>query len=99
MSELLTPGHFIPHVNKAFRVQGGRHAMTLTQVDVRRMQDWEAAVAPRQPFTLIFSGPPGDVLSEGMHVLEVENGPSFELYVIPIHTPARDRQDYQAAFN
>jgi hypothetical protein len=32
-------------------------------------------------------------------VLEVEGGPSFTLYVIPVHTPARDRQDYQAAFN
>jgi hypothetical protein len=99
MSEFLTPEHFKPHVDKVFRVKGGRHTLILTQVDVRHMRDWEAAVVPRQPFTLIFSGPPGDVLSEGPHVLEVENGPSFELYIIPIHTLARDRQEYQAAFN
>jgi hypothetical protein len=48
---------------------------------------------------LIFRGPAGDLLREGLYVLEVEGGPSFELYVIPVHTPARDRQDYQAAFN
>jgi hypothetical protein len=54
---------------------------------------------PRPPFTLIFAGPPGDVLPEGEYAFEVEGGPAFEFYVMPIHTPARDRQDYQAAFN
>ena len=38
-------------------------------------------------------------MREGLYVLEVEDGPSFMLYVIPVHTPARDRQDYQAAFS
>jgi hypothetical protein len=39
------------------------------------------------------------VLPEGLYTFDVENGPSFELYVMPIHTPARDRQDYQSSFN
>ena len=55
--------------------------------------------APRPPFTLIFSGPPGDVLREGLYTLEVEGGPSFDLYVIPVHTPVLGRQDYQVAIN
>jgi len=99
MPEQLKPDHFTPHVKKIFRVKGGRHALTLTEVDVRRLQDWEAALVARQPFTLIFAGPAGDVLPEGLYVFDVEEGPSFELYVMPIHTFARDRQDYQAAFN
>jgi hypothetical protein len=99
MSEILTPEHFQPHVNKVFRVKGGRHALTLANVEVRELQDWEAKMALRQPFNLIFHGPAGEVLAEGMRTLEVEGGPAFELYVIPIQTPARDRQDYQAPFN
>jgi hypothetical protein len=94
MAETLTPEDFLPHVEKVFRVKGGRHALTLTHVEVS-----SAAGAPRQPFNLIFSGPPGDVLPEGVHVMEVADGPQFELYVMPIHTADRGRQDYQSAFN
>src|SRR5262249_51163090 len=99
MQEHLTPDHFLDHVNKTFRVKGGGHAFTLTRVEQRRMEEWEISEGLRQPFNLIFRGPPGNVLREGLYTLEVEGGPSFELYVIPIHTAARDRQNYQAAFN
>lgn len=99
MAEQLAPEHFLPHVDKIFRVAGGRHAFTLTAVETRRMEEWEAKNVPRQPFNLIFRGPPNDVLAEGLYTLEVEGGPSFELYVMPIHTPDRSRQDYQSAFN
>ena len=98
MSEDLTADHFVPHVDKTFRIRGGRHAFTLSRVDGPA---GAASLAPgvRHPFNLIFSGPPGDVLQEGLYTVDVENGPHFQLYIIPIRTPARDRQDYQAAFN
>jgi hypothetical protein len=99
MTEQLTPDHFRPHVDKVFRVNGTHHAFTLTRIETRRREDWEPEMGLREPFNLIFRGPPGDVLREGLYVLEVEDGPSFTLYVIPVHTPARERQDYQAAFN
>jgi hypothetical protein len=99
MTEQLTPETFLPHVNKAFRVKGGRHVLTLTRVDIRRLEEREAAGVRRLPFTLIFRGPAGDVLREGLYKLEIEGGPTVELYVIPVQTFARDRQDYQAVFN
>ena len=95
MSEQLTSEHFIPYLNRVFRVDGGHHALTLTQVDAPR----QAPSAPRQPFTLIFCGPPGDVVTEGMHTLAVEEDRSFALYLIPVQTPSAERQDYQAVFN
>ena len=99
MTEQLTPQHFLPHVEKVFRVEAGRHALTLAAVNRRRLDDHEAEMGLREPFNLIFSGPSGDVLPEGMYRLAVEDGPSFELYVMPIHTPRRDCQNYQASFN
>jgi hypothetical protein len=99
MSESLTPEHFRPHIDKVFRVQGGRHGLTLTTVDVGSAAVTLANGAPRQFFNVIFRGPPGDVLSEGLYTLEADGGPSFELYVMPIYTRASDRQDYQATFN
>jgi len=99
MQEQLTPEDFLAHVDKTFRVKGGEHALTLARVEQRRLEEWETSEGLRQPFNLIFRGPPGNVLREGLYTLEVEGGPAFELYVIPIHTPTRDRQNYQAAFN
>lgn len=97
--ELMSRDLFDPHVKKVFRVKGGHHALTLHQIDARKLEDWEADLRLREPFNLIFRGPAGDVLPEGTYTLDVEEGPSFELYVIPIHTPFPGRQDYQASFN
>jgi hypothetical protein len=99
MSEPLTPERFIPYLNRVFRVTGGRHALTLKQVDAPPVGDLPSQGMPRQPFILIFCGPPDDVLAEGMHTLAVEEGRSFALYLIPVQTPSADRQDYQAVFN
>ena len=97
MTDPLSPQLFLPHVDTRFRVRGGRHVLTLIRVDALSAE--HAKGAPRPPFTLIFSGPPGDVLREGLYTLELEGGPSFDLYVIPVHTPVLGRQDYQVAIN
>ena len=39
------------------------------------------------------------IAPEGMHRITLEGGASFDLYLIPIHTPSRDHQDYQIVFN
>jgi hypothetical protein len=95
MTEPLTPETFLPHVEKTFRVTDGRHALKLCRVEALP----KAEISPRQPFNLIFSGPPGEVLREGLYTFEVEDGAVFDLYIIPVHTQELGRQDYQAAFN
>lgn len=99
MTEMLTAETFLPHVNKVFRVKGGRHALTLNQVEPHKTEQSELDAFGRQSFTLLFSGPPGDVLPQGLYDLEVDGGPAFHLHVIPIRTLVRNRQDYQAVFN
>jgi hypothetical protein len=99
MTEQLTAEHFHPHVTKVFHVRGGRHALTLTALEGFDLSEAQPQLLSRPPFTLIFAGPPDDVLPEGEYAFEVEGGPAFAFYVMPIHTLARDRQDYQAVFN
>ena len=99
MSEVLTADMFQPHVNKQFRVKDGRHALTLNRVELHKTEQSEVDAFGRQSFTLLFSGPPGDVLPQGFYTLEADGGLSFQLHVIPIRTLVRDRQDYQAVFN
>lgn len=94
----LTAETFAPHVGASFQVEGGHHVLSLSEVE--RLQK-EPGLSDQyvQPFVLVFSGPPGDVLAEGMHTIKVEDGTAYDLYLIPIHTPEPGRQDYQAVFN
>ena len=48
MAEQLTPEHFHPHLDKVFRVQGGRHALTLAEVQARQLSEAERKVVRRQ---------------------------------------------------
>jgi hypothetical protein len=98
-SNPLTPELFLPYVGKLFRVRDGRHELTLTKVDVSRFSGEQAKLLSRPPFTLIFFGPPRDVLQEGLYTFDVAGEAQFEIYVMPIATPLATRQDYQAVFN
>jgi hypothetical protein len=99
MSEPLTSEHFRPHLNKVFRIEDDGRTFTLTRVDSGHPDSYALPPGMRRPFNLIFDGPVGDVVPAGLYTLRVEDGPSFDLYVMPIYTPAAGRQDYQAAFN
>ncbi len=89
-------GHedFAPHVNKPFGFVGWVGTLRLARVDL-----FQSAAGPRQPFALIFEGTGGDVLPEGLYTAVIDGVPGMALYIMPIHTPAAGRQDYQAVFN
>jgi hypothetical protein len=88
--DVLRHEDFAPHVNKLFRFEGWHGALRLTAIESREAH---------RSFTLLFQGPPGDVLPEGLHIATVDDAQRFEFYIMPIHTPAAGRQDYQAVFN
>jgi hypothetical protein len=97
MANPVTHEDFAPHVNKLFRFRGRHNVLRLAVVDVTAQPSFPGQ--QRKPFLLIFHGPRGDVLPEGMYTAEIENGPIIEFHIMPIHTVAPDRQDYQAIFN
>jgi hypothetical protein len=97
MSAPLTNEDFQPHVGRDFRFGGQPQVLRLTQIDVKDHPPLPGM--DYMAFTLIFAGPRGDVLPEGFYVAEVEGGVRFDFYILPIHTPAPDRQEYQAVFN
>jgi len=84
-------------VNKQFRFSGWHGSLRLARIEQPARPG--PADADRAPFTLIFQGVRGDVLPDGMRTATAEDGSRFEIYIMPIHTPATDRQDYQAVFN
>jgi hypothetical protein len=94
MSQLSQHEEFAPYVGKRFSFEGQPVVLVLAKVEAQA-----AGYSGRTPFILIFHGPAGDVLPEGLHTAQIEGGPFTAFYVAPIHTVARDRQEYQAVFN
>ena len=78
---------FQPFIGATLAVAGGPDLL-LAQVDVRRAG-----------FILLLQGPAEPVLAEGIHTLTVPGGSSWELYMMPVQTMGRDRQDYQVVCN
>jgi hypothetical protein len=99
LAEQLTADDFAPFLDKHFSTAGGPETFMLVKIERQPQPSASDAAEFRIPFILIFRGPPEQVLREGLYVFNVEAGPRFEFYVMPIHTPSRDRQDYQAVFN
>ena len=97
MAKELSCDDFTPHLERSFTVAGQVH--TLVLVSAALLEGSPGAQAARQPFILIFRGPPGEVLPEGMHTLEAEDRTAFTFYIMPIHTPSAKFQDYQVVFN
>lgn len=52
----------------------------------------------RKPFLIVLSGPKQPLVRPGSYMCEIEGGPTYELFLLPIHTVATDRQDYQSVF-
>jgi len=99
MTRILRHEDFAPHVNKQFRFSGWHGSLRLARIEQPARPVAADGDAARAPFTLIFQGVRGDVLPDGMQMATAEDGSRFEFYIMPIHTPAADRQDYQAIFN
>jgi hypothetical protein len=97
-AEILLIDDFDPYVGRLFHFEGTPYAFPLDHIVCKRERPQFPGY--RMPFTLIFRGPrEQQVLPEGLYECKVEDGPSFSIYVAPIHTPAPDRQHYQAVFN
>lgn len=97
MDEPLHHEDFTPYVGKWFGFAGQHVVLQLATITPNP----HAAIpgSTRTPFTLVFHGPVGDILPEGLHRAQIEDGPALEVYVMPIHTVVAGRQDYQAVFN
>lgn len=97
MAEFLEVHHFEPLVGKNVRFKGTRYVMPLTKV-IKGQKFMEGA--KRDPFILIFRAPKErEHMPEALYECEFEDGPTYQIYVLPTHTLDREWQDYQAIFN
>ncbi len=102
MLDKLTVEDFAPHVGTEFlcRLQdGSAYALKLVEATPYSTQGGRAT-APnrRQPFSLIFLGPPEPILPQAIYPLEHAGMETLPIFIVPI---GREPEgiEYQAVFN
>jgi hypothetical protein len=96
MSDAINAETFARYVGGQASLQNG-HALTL--VAVHPHQSIRTDATPRSSFSLHLRGAAAPIVVEGLYRFTFEDGASFELYLIPVHSPSREHQDYQIVFN
>lgn len=87
---------FEPHLGKSFRFPGWHGVLRLAAIQDVSVHGVSSDMRP--PFVAIFQGPPNNVLAQGVYDAATDDGVELCFHIMPIHTPAADRQDYQALF-
>ncbi len=100
--ESLTAGSFDEHVSTVFRLQNAGEPLPLELVEVQRASyaDDPAAVGPhgrREPFSLVFRGPPTPYAPQGTHQLQHDSLGRIDLFLVPLGPDASGMR-YQAVF-
>lgn len=100
--EPVTMEEFEPYLGRDFNVQNTDVPVTLKLIEIE--DSTKGRLWPKKlpkPFLMIFAGPPERILLEGLRILQVPGGPTFQLYVIPIltHDPGATGQKYQVVIN
>ena len=92
----LTVEDFKPYEGRTVRLKDFDFTLKLSAVE-----GGDGPLQPgstRAPFLLVLSGPKQPLVRPGSYMCDIEDGPSYELFLLPIHTAAADRQDYQSVF-
>jgi hypothetical protein len=86
---------FAPLVGSAFRVTDGSRAVELVLDDVSALRSSPRNVA----FSLVFSGPADQPITQGEFHFEPAAGTGFDLFIVPIGVTADGRREYEAIVN
>lgn len=103
MLETLTPGSFEEHVGSRFRLSlEGQEPLELELGEISRYEENPDFLARKQPFSLIFFGPPRPILPQAIYPLEHPALGRLEVFLVPIGPDPRGKKSgmrYEAAFN
>jgi hypothetical protein len=95
----LTAEYFNPLIRSQclLRVPDSGGQMPLTLVSAKPSPLPGANVERRQPFSLMFHGPPDVRLPQGTYLISLPNGESMEVFIVPVAGDS-EKRTYQAVF-
>jgi hypothetical protein len=91
----LTIAHFAAHLNERFTVGDGTTQTELALVEASPRGGGRPG--GRQPFALLFHGPPAPILPQAMYRFEHPALPPLDIFIVPVG-PDGDRMRYEAIF-
>jgi hypothetical protein len=90
----LTAATFEPHIGSAFAIGDAPAQIELVLESVTRLGDRPGG---REPFSLLFHGPPQPVLAQAIQRLEHPSLGVLEIFVVPL-APVGGASRYEAIF-
>jgi hypothetical protein len=102
MLDKLSANDFLKYLNGTFYLSSDSgERIEAELIEVTEIGTSEAPVdsnKKRNPFSIVFSGPPQPVLPQGMHALQHTEMGLLSLFVVPIGTDKKGMR-YEAVFN
>lgn len=98
MLESVTVETFAPHVGSTFRIVPSAGPAIEAELAEARVLGTLAPAAPRQPFSVIFSGPLTPILPQRIYRVEHPVVAPMDVFLVPIG-PDGGRMRYEAIFS
>jgi hypothetical protein len=93
----LTADDFEPLVGTSFILQDGNGAEVPLTLDSMRRTNGNIARVTRQPFALLFKGPPGRVLPQHIYLVRHPQMGALEIFIVPVGA-SPEYVEYEAVF-
>ena len=99
MLDKLTVYDFVKHVDSTFTVAiGGKKTQKWKLIEATDVRS-DGGTAPRHAFSLLFSGPGGSLVEQGVYKLKHAKLRNMEILVVPVIAAGGKKMHYQAIFN
>ena len=100
MLDKLTHHDFTKHLDSTFTVAiGGKKTQKWKLIEATDSASHSGGTAKRQPFSLLFSGPGGSPVEQGVYKLKHPKMKNMEIMVCPVAAAGGKRMHYEAIFN
>ncbi len=97
MLETVTHSHFARCLHQVFAVLIANETINLMLIEAKTLGTARSEGAARDPFSLIFRGPPTPVLPQAICQLEHEDLGVLEIFLVPVG-PDSEGMRYEAIF-
>lgn len=99
MLDKLTHSHFRKHLNATFTVAtGAKKTQKWKLIEVNQLRS-DSGNLNRHPFSLLFSGPGGSPVAQGVYKVKHAGMKNMEILVVPVAAEGGKEMHYEAIFN
>ena len=100
MLDQLTHHDFAKHLDTTFTVAiGGKKTQKWKLIEAGEVRSGGGGTARRQAFSLLFSGPGGSPVAQGVYKVKHAKMRNMEILLVPVVAEGGKKMHYEAIFN